>query len=358
MVRAITIAAVSVVLLAGGALGAERAPVRPGAAHAGRMLARQDAAPPGPAPVRLGVVLNALDNPFWLAIYDGARVEAMGRGVPATFRAVTSNADLSGQAAQLHALVAAGQDCYAVGPITATDLVTALRGVTRPIVVINSPVDPMAARRAGVRLRTYIGTDDFAAGRLAGARMASLLPGGGEVAVLGGWAGNINSELRLGGFERGIQGSRVRVVAQANANYDRTTAEIAADRILSAYPHLSGFFAANDLMALGIADSVGAASRTGQVKIIGLDGIAEALDAVQAGSISATVSQYPYVMGQMAVEACAAAARGARLPARVDAPIALLTKDNVTRAIAAFPQPVQRYSDPFSRLLASQAVRR
>ena len=94
------------------------------------------------------------------------------------------------------------------------------------------------------------------------------------------------------------------------------------------------------------------------MKIIGLDGIAEALDAVQAGSLSATVSQYPYVMGQMAVEACAAAASGATLPARVDAPIALLTKGNVTRAIAAFPRPIQPYSDPFGRLLAGEAVRR
>ena len=51
-------------------------------------------------------------------------------------------------------------------------------------------------------------------------------------------------------------------------------------------------------------------------------------------------------MGQMAVEACAAAAGGARLPARVDAPIALLTKDNVGPAIAAFPRPFQRYTRP------------
>jgi ribose transport system substrate-binding protein len=231
--------------------------------------------------------------------------------------------------------------------------VTALRGVRRPIVVINSPIDPAAANRAGVHLSTYIGTDDFAAGRLAGARMASLLRGG-QVALVGGWAGNVNSALRLGGFERGIQGTRLRVVARVNAGYDRTMAEIAADRILSTYPHLSGFFAANDLMALGIADSVGAAGKSGRVKIIGLDGIPEALNAIQAGSISATVSQYPYVMGQMAVEACVAAARGARLPARVDAPIALLTKDNVARAIAAFPMPLQWYSDPFGTLLRTR----
>jgi ribose transport system substrate-binding protein len=155
----------------------------------------------------------------------------------------------------------------------------------------------------------------------------------------------------LGGFERGIRGTRLRVVARVNANYDRTTAELAAERILRAHPRLSGFFAANDLMALGIADSVGAAGETGKVRIIGLDGVPEALDAIRTGSMSATTSQYPYVMGQMAVEACAAATRGASLPPRVDAPIALLTNDNVGRAVTAFPTPVQPYSDPFSRLL-------
>jgi ribose transport system substrate-binding protein len=268
-----------------------------------------------------------------------------------TFRAVTSNADLAGQAAQLRALGAAREDCYVVGPIAATSLITALRRVSGPIVIINSPIDPAAVKRARVHLSSYVGTDDFAAGRLAGARMASLLGGSGEVALLGGWADNVNSRLRLGGFERGIQGTRLRVVARVNANYDRTTAEVAAEGILRHHPGVSGFFAANDLMALGIADSVGAAGLAGKVKIIGLDGIAGALDAVRAGSISATVSQYPYAMGQMAVEACAAAARGARLPARVDAPIALLTKANVARAITAFPTPIQGYSDAFSRIL-------
>lgn len=41
-------------------------------------------------------------------------------------------------------------------------------------VVINGPFDPAAAERARVSIRTYIATDDFVAGRLAGAQMASL----------------------------------------------------------------------------------------------------------------------------------------------------------------------------------------
>jgi ABC-type sugar transport system substrate-binding protein len=329
--------AVSAILVAGCAVGAEPAPVRAVGAE--------------PAPVRMGVVLNYLDDPFFVALYEGARAEARRLEVRATVRSVTSNAELAAQGAQVRALVAEKKDCYVVNPITATNLVTALRGVMRPIVNVDSPIDPAAAQRAGLRIRTYIGTDDFAAGRLAGARMVSLLPGGGAVALVGGLADNVNSGVRLSGFERAIRGSRVSVVARVNADYNRTKAEIAAERILRAHPRLSGFFAASDNMALGIADAVRAAGKTGKVRVIGLDGSAEALDAIRAGSISATVSQYPYVMGQLAVKACVAAARGARLPARVDAPIALLTKGNVARAIAAFPRPFHRYSDPFSRLL-------
>jgi ABC-type sugar transport system substrate-binding protein len=202
-----------------------------------------------------------------------------------------------------------------------------------------------------VPIRTYIGTDDFASGTLAGTEMAALLADGGDVALLGGIADNVNSGVRLSGFEYGIRKSRVRVVARVNADYNRTKAQIAATRILRAHPRLSGFFAVSDSMVLGVADALRGAGKTGKIKVIGHDGTAEALAQVQQGSISAEVSQYPYVMGQMAVKACVAAARGARLPARVDAPIALLTKGNVARAIAAFPKPFQPYSDPFSDLL-------
>jgi ribose transport system substrate-binding protein len=284
-------------------------------------------------------------------MYEGVRAEAGRRQARLSVRAAKSQADLKGQAAGLRALVAAKKACYVVNPISGTNLIAPLRGVRRPIVNIDSPVDRAAARRVGVQVRTFIGTDDFAAGRLAGAKMVSLLPRGGTVALFNGTASSINSRRRLSGFSRGIRRTGVRVVARVNADYSRTTAEIAAERILQRHPGLSGFFAANDLMALGIADAIRSTGKTAHVVIIGVDGISEALDAVRSGSISATVSQYPYVMGKMAVEACVAAVRGARLPAKVDSPVALVTKSNVARASATFPRPFRGYSDPFERLL-------
>jgi ABC-type sugar transport system substrate-binding protein len=331
--------AVSAVLLATGTVRDEPAPVRAHAVQADR------------APVRIGVVLNYLDDPFFVAIYEGVRTGAKRLGARATIRSVTSNAEFADQATQLRALVAENNDCYVVNPITATNLVPALRGIRRPIVNVDSPVDPAAARRVHVRIQTYIGTDDFASGRLAGERMASILPSGGDIALIGGIADNVNSGVRLRGFERGIRGSRLRVVARVNADYNRTKAQIAAERILRTHPRLSGFFAVSDSMVLGVVDTLRGAGKTGKVRVIGHDGTTAALEEIREGSISADVSQYPYVMGQMAVKACVAAARGATLPARVDAPVALLTKDNVARAIAAFPKPFARYSDPFERLL-------
>jgi ABC-type sugar transport system substrate-binding protein len=304
-----------------------------------------------PAPVRIGVVIKALDNPFFVAMYEGVKAEAGRRQARLSVRAAKSQADLKGQAASLRALVAAKKACYVVNPISGTNLIAPLRGVRRPIVNIDSPVDRAAARRVGVQVRTFIGTDDFAAGRLAGAKMVSLLPRGGTVALFNGTASSINSRRRLSGFSRGIRRTGVRVVARVNADYSRTTAEIAAERILQRHTGLSGFFAANDLMALGIADAIRSTGQTADLVIIGVDGISEALDAVRSGSISATVSQYPYVMGKMAVEACVAAVRGARLPAKVDSPVALVTKSNVARASATFPRPFRGYSDPFERLL-------
>jgi ABC-type sugar transport system substrate-binding protein len=307
-----------------------------------------------PAEVHVGVVLKSLDNPFFVAMYEGVTTEAGRRQVNASVRAANGQTDLAGQAALVRSLVAVKADCYVVNPITSTNLVASLRGVRGPIINVDSPIDAAAARRAGVHIRSFIGTNDVEVGKLAATRMLAILPSGGTVALIGGTTDSVNSDHRLSGFERGVRATRVRVVARVGADYDRAKATLVAERILHLHPHLSGFFAVNDEMALGVADAVRSAGKTGRVAIIGVDGIPDALDAVGNGSISATVSQYPHVMGQMAVEACVAALRGARLPARVDAPIAVVTKSNVGRATANFPRPFRGYSDPFERLLAKR----
>ena len=51
------------------------------------------------------------------------------------------------------------------------------------------------------------------------------------------------------------------------------------------------------------------AGKQGEVTVVGFDGIPEALAAIRRGSMTATVAQYPYTMGQLAIQACLAALR-------------------------------------------------
>jgi ABC-type sugar transport system substrate-binding protein len=305
-------------------------------------------------PPRIGVILKGLDNPFFVAMYEGARGEAGRRHVLATFRAATNTTDTRGQTSRARGLARDRRnDCYVVNPITPTNLVSAFRHVGRPVVNVDSPLDPGAARRARIRISSFIGTDDRAAGELAARAMTSKLHRG-DVALLNGFRDSVNSLRRLSGFTRGIVGTRLRIVARGDADYDRGKAQLAARRIIRRHPEIKGFFAANDVMALGVVDAVRAAGRHGTIEVVGVDAIPPALDAVRAGDLTGTVAQYPYVMGKLAIEACIAAAAGKSLPTRVKSPVVLVTKSNVAAIDRAFPLPPHAYSDPFARLLGSR----
>lgn len=305
------------------------------------------------APV--AVVIKGLDNPFFQTMEAGVQAAATAGGTKVTVQAATSIGDTTGQADKLAAVATQDFSCYVVNPISGTNLVQGIAQLAarkKTIVNIDSPVDAAAAKSANAAIATYIGTDNVAAGKLAGQQMAKAVTGGGSVAAIGGTAGDVTSGNRITGFEQGIDGSTVELVQTVAADWDRQQALTQAQTILRARPDLKGFFVANDDMALGVARAVTSAGKTGAVKIISVDGIKDALTAVQAGELTAVVAQYPYAIGQMGVEACEAANAGKTLPTTVDAPVELVTKENAAKALAVTPKPFGTYDDPFAALVA------
>ncbi|MEU4547290.1 sugar ABC transporter substrate-binding protein [Nonomuraea dietziae] len=302
---------------------------------------------------RIAAVIKGLDNPFFQAMKQGIDDQARAGGVPVTVQAANSITDTTGQADKLNGL--AGQDfsCYVVNPISGTNLIQGLARLSmlnKTVVNIDSPVDPAAAKSANVKLATYIGTDNVEAGKMAGRRMTELLPSGGDVAVIGGIAGDVTSGARVQGFQQGI-GPNLKVVQTVAANWERQTALTAATDVMRANPNLVGFFVANDDMGLGVARAIANSGKSGKVKVISVDGNKDALEAVKAGTLDGTVSQYPYAIGHMGVEACQAAAAGKTLPPNVKAPVEMITKDNADQALASTPKPFGPYDDPFKALI-------
>lgn len=301
----------------------------------------------------VAAILKGLDNPFFQTMQAGVEAAAKDAGTQVTVQAATSTTDTSGQADKLTGL--AGQDfkCFIVNPISGTNLiqgVAQLAAKNVPIVNIDSPIDASAAQAASAKLATYIGTDNTDAGSKAGKEMATLLPSGGDVALIGGISGDVTSGARLSGFQQGIP-SNIKVVQTVAADWDRQTALTKATDIMTAQPDLKGFFVANDDMGLGVAQAIANKGKTGQIKVISVDGNKDAFEAIKSGGVDAVVAQYPYVIGQMGLEACRAAMAGKTLPTDVKAPTQVITKANVDAALAAAPKPGESYDDPFAELL-------
>jgi len=302
---------------------------------------------------KVAAVIKGLDNPFFQTMQLGIEEKAKELGVSLTVQAAQNMGDATGQADRLSALALQDFSCYIVNPISVSNLVQALVPVGQknvPIINIDSQVDTEQAKAAGFAVTTYVGTDNVAAGRLAGEEMLRLVPAGSKVALVAGIVGDLGSNARIKGFQEATAGKLVEVVL-VSADWDREKAYTAATDILRANPDVAGFFAANDIMALGIQRAVEAADKK-NVKVIGLDGIVDAMKSVEAGGLAATVAQYPYVVGAMGVEGCVAAAKGATLPAKVDAPVLVVNKDNATASLANFPRPGGDYPDVLRDLLA------
>lgn len=292
-------------------------------------------------------VIKGLDNPFFQQMEQGIDAQAKESDTDVEVQAAQSITDTSGQADRLNAMAQQGYDCYVVNPISGTNLIQGLAQIASngtPVVNIDSPVEEDAADKAGLKVSTYIGTDNVEAGKMGGEEMAKALGGQGKVALIGGISGDVTSNARLEGFKEGA--GDLDIVQTVAADWDRQTAQTRATDILSANPDLAGFFSANDDMALGIARAVADAGKTGDVAIVGVDGIEDALKAVESGDLTASVAQYPYAIGQMGVQACEMAASGDELPANVTAPVAVVTKDNAQDALKAFPAPFEDFQNP------------
>jgi ABC-type sugar transport system substrate-binding protein len=300
----------------------------------------------------IAVVIKGVENPFFATMRDGVMATVRANKARLAFSAAGGLYDTAGQASALESLGAERASCYVVNPINKTNLVEPLSHVAkgRPIVNIDSPVDQEAAKALGVRITAYVGTDNLAAGRLAADAMARSVDRGTRVAVIGGYPGDAPSESRIRGFTDGAHG-RFDVIQITAADYDRGRGRLAAEEILRARPPVQGVFAVNDEMALGTADAVAAAGEGRPVAVIGLDGTPEALEAVKSGALSATIAQYPYVIGQLGVEACLATIRGKSVPANIVAPVQVVTPENVARAQATFPRPVEPFHDGVAELL-------
>lgn len=297
----------------------------------------------------VAIVVRDFNNPYWRALRDGAIDEGKKLNIPVAVQAGSSETDSVGENAKISTMANQNFTCFGVVPVNATNIITPLIPVSKkgiPIINLDTGLDAGAVSAAGLKITSFIGSDNSNAGKIAGEHMLKLLNGKGNVAILEGIPGEQNGINRETAFRNATAG-KLTVVQAQSADYERGRAMTMVEAMLKVHPDLNGIFAANDEMGLGAAQAIANAGKAGQIKVVSIDGVSEALAAVKSGKLSGSISQYPYAEGQMAVQACQALAAGKPVPAHIDSPIKLITAANAAQAIKSFPRPFFSYDDPF-----------
>ena len=101
-----------------------------------------------------------------------------------------------------------------------------------------------------------------------------------------------------------------------------------AFHMLTAHPDLRGIFAASEPGAIGAAQAIKAAGKSGEVKLVAFDAAEEQITALKEGSIQALIVQNPYNMGYLGVKAVMDALGGKPVEKIIDTGVTVVTMEN------------------------------
>ena len=292
-------------------------------------------APAGDEKPKVALVLKTLNHPFFVDMRRGAQEAADRLGVNLQVQAAEREIDVDKQMQIVENLLQTGIKVLAITPSGSREIISALvkaKNAGVPIVVVDTRLDAKAAADAGVQAQTFIGSDNYEGGKLAGEYTVKATNGKATVGILEGIPGHETGDSRLRGFRDALSNAPgITIVASQPANWERDQGFNVFQNMLQAHPAIDTVFAASDLMALGAIEAIAAAGRTGKIRVVGFDALDDAKKAISAGTMDASVAQFPYEMGKVAVESAAKVIAGEKLPADIMVKLEMVTKNPPSR---------------------------
>ena len=302
----------------------------------------EKAGPPEPAAgPRIALVLKTPNNPFFIDMQRGAEQAAKRLGVELVVQSPEREIDVEKQMQIIENLIQTGVKALCIAPASSKGILPALAKANAakiPIVVVDDEVDAKAAADAGVHTESYVGSDNVEGGRIAGKYLIESSSGKANVAVLEGVPGHETGDSRLGGFTEAIKNQvGIKLLASQTANWERDQGFTVFQNMLQAHPQIDSVFACNDMMALGAIEAIAAAGKTGKIRVIGFDAVDDARKAIAAGTLAASIAQFPSEMGRLAVETAVKLLKGNTVPKDQRTKIGLVTKETVSASASPSP---------------------
>ena len=269
---------------------------------------------------KIGFIVSTLNNPFFVDLKDGIqkRAEELGYDVVV----LDSQNDPAKEVSNMEDLTVKNVDIVLLNPVDSDSAVASVmiaNNYDLPVVTVDRAAN-------GGNVVTHIASDNAEGGSMAANYLIEQLGGKGNVVELEGTAGSSAARDRGNGFDTKIEESDIQIIAKQIADFDRTQGLTVMENILQSKTDIDAVFAQNDEMALGAQKAL-ADMGMNDVLIVGFDATDDAVDAVDKGTMSATVAQQPLLIGQTAINAIDKILKGEKVDSFIPVELKLVTKN-------------------------------
>jgi ribose transport system substrate-binding protein len=262
------------------------------------------------------VISKGFQHQFWQAVKMGAEKAAAEFDVEITFEGPETESQVDKQLEMLQ--VALDKKPSAIG-FAALDSQASIPLLQKakdngiPVIAFDSGVE------SDIPLATAA-TDNLAAAALAADKMAELIGGEGEVALIVHDQTSRTGIDRRDGFVNRVEEKypNIKIVDIQYGGGDHLKSTDLAKAIMQAHPKLKGFFGANEGSAIGVLNAVTEMKMEGKVTVIGYDSGKAQIDAITSGKMAGAITQNPIGIGYETVKAAIEALQGKEVAKQID----------------------------------------
>lgn len=288
------------------------------------------------AGTKIGVSMAVFDDNFLTVLRNG--IDAQAKDMGAEVQIEDAGNDVAKQLDQIKNFAASGVQAIIVNPVdtSATQAMSdAAAAANIPLVYVNRQpinVDTMPDNQA------FVASNEVDSGTLETKEVCRLLKAAGKteanIYVMMGELSNQAAVQRtkdihdvMAGPDCGV---KLNIIDEQTANWSRDQAQTLMTNWISAGKPYDAIIANNDEMAIGAIQALKAAGVDMKTMIVGgVDATQDALAAMQAGDLDATVFQDAAGQGKGALEAAINLAAGKAVEQKVYIPFQLVTPENI-----------------------------
>ncbi|TBW40306.1 BMP family ABC transporter substrate-binding protein [Siculibacillus lacustris] len=282
-------------------------------------------APVFAADTYIPLISKGFQHQFWQAVKSGAEQAAKDLNVKVTFEGPETEAMVDKQIDMLAAALAknpAAIGFAALDSQAAIPLLKKAQAAKIPVIAFDSGVD------SDIPLATAATNNALAAG-LAADKMASLIGGEGDVALVVHDQTSRTGIDRRDGFVNQIKAKypKIKIVSIQYGAGDQLKSTEITKSILQANPNLKGIFGANEGSAIGVLN--GAKELKRKIVVIGYDSGKQQKAAIRSGEMAGAITQNPVGIGYKTVEAAVKAIKGEKFDKVIDTGFYWFDKSNI-----------------------------